>query len=64
MPKEIKDPKKFLELSQRALECRVKRYEGYVKLKLRLRRYLYTLKVRPEEAEELLKQIKCPIKEF
>ncbi|MCD6096312.1 MAG: 50S ribosomal protein L38e [Thermoprotei archaeon] len=59
MPKEIFDKNEFIKLSERAIECRVKRGRDYVKLKLRLKRYLYTIKVKPEEADELLRQIKC-----
>jgi len=59
MPKEIFDKNEFIKLSEKAIECRVKREKDYVKLKLRLKRYLYTIKVKPEEADELLKQIKC-----
>ncbi len=59
MPKEIKDKEEFIKLSEKALECRVKRHKDYVKLKLRLKRYLYTLKVKPEEAEDIIKQLKC-----
>ncbi|RLF16473.1 MAG: hypothetical protein DRJ66_03065 [Thermoprotei archaeon] len=59
MPKEIFDKEEFIKLSEKAIECRVKRTKDYVKLKLRLKRYLYTLKVKPEEADEILRQIKC-----
>ncbi|MHA1263839.1 MAG: hypothetical protein ACTSRS_01265 [Candidatus Helarchaeota archaeon] len=61
MPKEIKDVTRFLELSNSANECRVKRIKEAVKLKLRTKKYLYTLKVTPEAAEELIKQIKCQV---
>jgi len=64
MPKEIFSKKKFLELAQYARECRVKRLGDTVKLKLRLKRYLYTYKTNPKEAEELLKAIKCPVREI
>ncbi len=61
MPKEIKDVDKFLELSNNAIECRVKRVKDVVKLKLRTAKYLYTLKVEPDDAEELIKKIKCQV---
>ena len=61
MPKEIFDVKEFLELAKRALECRVKRSEDVVKLKLRTRKYLYTLKTDPKTAEELLKALDIKI---
>ena len=63
MPKEIFDPDEFLALAEKARECRVKRLGDVMKLKLRTRRYLYTLKVSVEEGEELLKKIKCPKRE-
>lgn len=65
MPAEIFDVKKFIELSEKAKYCVVKRLkrENIVKLKLRTARTLYTLKVDPTKAEELLKQIKCEIRE-
>ncbi|MEM1586006.1 MAG: 50S ribosomal protein L38e [Candidatus Bathyarchaeia archaeon] len=65
MPAEISDAKKFIELSEKAKYCIVKRLkkENIVKLKLRTQRMLYTLKVDPAKAEELLKQIKCEIRE-
>ncbi len=63
MPKEIFNPEKFLRIAERASECRIKRLGDVMKLKLRTRRYLYTLKVSVEEGEELLKKIKCPKRE-
>ncbi len=63
MPQEIFDPEEFLEISKRARECRVKRLKSVVKLKLRTQRQLYTLKVPPEKAEELLKKVECKIVE-
>lgn len=61
MPKEIKDITQFLELASKANECRVKRVKDVVKLKLRTPRLLYTLKLDPENAEAIIKQIKCQI---
>ena len=63
MPKEVKSVDEFLEIAKRASECRVKRLGDVVKLKLRTSRYLYTLKVDPSTAEELLKKIPCPVVE-
>ncbi|MBL7119033.1 50S ribosomal protein L38e [Candidatus Bathyarchaeota archaeon] len=63
MPTEIFDVEKFLELSERAKECRVRRKEDVVKLKLRLPKKLYTLKASPEEAENILSQISCELVE-
>jgi large subunit ribosomal protein L38e len=64
MPKELKDVDKFIELSSKATECRVKRVKETVKLKLRTIRYLYTLKVDPQGAEEIIKKIKCQVVEI
>ena len=64
MPKEINDPEEFLALAEKASECRVKRLEDVMKLKLRTRRQLYTIKLENAEGEELLKKINCPKKEL
>ncbi len=61
MPKQIHDVDKFLEMSEDATECRVKRGKDQVKLKLRTQSYLYTLIVEPQKAEEILQQVKCQI---
>lgn len=63
MPEEIYDPDKFVGLSERAEVCRVKRLKDIVKLKLRTPHKLYTLKVEPAKADEILKRIKCEIVE-
>ncbi len=63
MPKQIQDTEKFLAMSEDAVECRVKRGTDQVKLKLRTTKYLYTLVVDPQKAEEILAQIKCQIVE-
>jgi len=63
MPVEIADTEKFIQVSERASVCRVKRLQDIVKLKLRTPRVLYTIKVDPKIAEELIKQIKCEIVE-
>jgi len=60
MPIEIKDAKEFIKLASQASECVVKRHGNEVKLKLRASRLL-TLKVSPQEADDIIKQIKCPI---
>ncbi len=64
MPEEIFDVERFVELSEKALECRVKRLGEYVKLKLRTRRRLYTLKVEADEADEILRRVKCKVVEL
>ena len=61
MPSEITDQEEFVRISERARECRVKRLKDIVKLKLRTSRQLYTIRVDPEKAADLLKQIKCEI---
>ncbi|UCD72716.1 MAG: hypothetical protein JSW01_04475 [Candidatus Bathyarchaeota archaeon] len=63
MPTEIFDVEQFVELSERAVECRIRRREDVVKLKLKLPKRLYTLKTSPEEAEEILPRISCTLVE-
>lgn len=63
MPKQMYDVEKFLEMTEDAEECRVKRGSDQVKLKLRTKKYLYTLVVEPQKAEEILQQVKCQIVE-
>jgi hypothetical protein len=63
MPKEITDTEDFVKISERASECRVKRLKDIVRLKLRTPKQLYTIKVDPEKAAELLKQIRCEVTE-
>ena len=64
MPREIFDPVKFVELSKRAVECRVRRKGEVVKLKLRTRKVLYTIKVKPKDVESILSKITCEVKEL
>ena len=64
MPAEILEPEKFIEMSARAEYCAVKRLKGAVKLKLRMPRRLYTLKVEPGKAEETIKKLRCKIQEL
>lgn len=65
MPAEVFDKEQFIEISGRASECRVVRSkEGVIKLKLRTKTRLYTLKVYSEdEAREILSRVKCPVVE-
>ncbi len=63
MPTEIFDIDKFVEISERAEYCAVKRLKDVVKLKLRTPRMLYTLKVDPAKAEEVIKKLRCEIRE-
>jgi len=61
MPAEVTDAEEFVRMSERAVECRVKRLKDVVKLKIRTPRELYTIKVDPEKAAEMLKQIRCEV---
>jgi phenylalanyl-tRNA synthetase beta subunit len=63
MPAQISDVEKFVRISERAEECRVKRLEDVVKLKLRTPSRLYTMKLNAEEAAEVLKRLKCEVVE-
>ena len=64
MPREIFDEEKFLEISEYAIHCRVKRLKEIVKLKLRTKKILYTCKTDPATAERLLRNISCDIIEL
>jgi predicted transport protein len=64
MPAEILELDKFVEISERADYCAVKRSKDVVKLKLRTRNMLYTLKIEPLKAEELIKKLRCEIREI
>jgi ferritin-like protein len=64
MPSEIFDVEKFVEMSDHAEYCSVKRLKEIVKLKLRTPKQLYTLKVEPLKAEEIIKKLKCEILEL
>ena len=63
MPKQIYDVDRFLEMTEDAIECRVKRSKDEVKLKLRTARYLYTLVVEPQQADTILSSVKCEVVE-
>jgi len=64
MPSEIFDVDKFIEISERAEFCAIKRLKDVVKLKLRTPRKLYTLKAEPAKAEEIIKKLQCEIREI
>ena len=49
-----------MELSKSASECKVKKNKNNTKLKLRTGRYMYTIKLEPKEAEELVSKLGCP----
>ena len=61
MPAQISDVDEFVRISERAEECRVKRLEDVVKLKLRTPGKLYTIKLNAEQAAEVIKRVKCEI---
>lgn len=63
MPEELFDIEAFVKLSAHASECRVKRLGEVVKLKLRTKRRLYTIKLPSEKAEEVLKKLNCKVRE-
>ena len=63
MPQEIFDVDKFVEISERAEYCNIKRLKKIVKLKLRTPRKLVTLQVDPTKAEEVVKKLRCEIRE-
>ena len=63
MPEEVFDIDKFVQISERADYCNIKRLKRMVKLKLRTPRKLYTLKVDPPKAEEVVKKLRCEIRE-
>jgi ferritin-like protein len=63
MPEEIFDIDRFVQAADRADYCAIKRLKKTVKLKLRTSTKLYTLKVDPTKAEEVIKKLRCEIRE-
>ncbi len=63
MPSEITDVDKFVAMSAKAKYCLVKRLKDTVKLKLRTPSELYTLKIEPLRADEIIKKLQCEIQE-
>jgi len=63
LPSEVFDSEEFIRISERASECRVKRLKDIVKLKLRTPSQLYTMKLEPDKAADLLKLVKCEVVE-
>ncbi|MEM1924865.1 MAG: 50S ribosomal protein L38e [Pyrobaculum sp.] len=59
MPKEIFLLELWMRYGQNAEEVRVKKYQDYVKLKARLSRYLYTIKLPPDKAEQVISELKA-----
>lgn len=64
MPQEIQDEDKFIEISQRAEYCNIKRLKQHVKLKLKTSKKLYTHKTNPTKAEQIIKKLQCEIREI
>ncbi len=64
MPVEITNTEKFIQLSENAVFCAIKRLPKTVKLKLRTPKTLYTLKIDPTKAEEIIKKLHCEIREI
>jgi ferritin-like protein len=63
MPSEITDVDKFVAMSAKAKHCSVQRLKDTVKLKLRTSHQLYTLKIEPVRADEIIKKLQCEIQE-
>lgn len=60
MPVEVKNLEEFIEITARAVECRVKKARnGIVKVKARTRRTLYTYKTSEDKLDEILSKVKC-----
>jgi len=64
MPVEIYDKDEFVRISERAIRCTIKRLGDYVKIKLKTKRRLYTIKVKAEEAKELISKLKIKCTEL
>lgn len=64
MPQEIQDMEKFIQISQRAEYCNIKRLKTEVKLKLKTPKKLYTHKTNPTNAEQIIKKLQCEIREI
>jgi len=61
MPVELYSLDEALKVAPRAIECRVKRTtrDGKAKVKLRTKRYLYTLKVDPSQVDDVVSKLGC-----
>jgi len=64
VPSEILDVDRFVQISGQASYCAVKRLKDVVKLKLRTPKRLYTLKIQPVKAEEIIKKLQCEVREI
>ncbi|ESQ21518.1 MAG: Ribosomal L38e protein family [uncultured Acidilobus sp. CIS] len=61
MPVELYSLDEALKVAPKAIECRVKRVtrDGRAKVKLRTKRYLYTLKVDPSQVDDVISKLGC-----
>ncbi len=60
MPVEVTSLDEFVKITERAVECRVKKARnGVVKVKARTRRTLYTFKTTEDKLKEVLDKVKC-----
>jgi len=61
MPVELYSLDEALKVAPKAIECRVKRVtrDGKAKVKLRTKRYLYTLKVDPSQVDDVISKLGC-----
>jgi len=58
VPREIFLVELWRRYADAAEEIRVKRYKDYVKLKARLKHYLYTIRVPSDVADQLIREYK------
>jgi LSU ribosomal protein L38E len=58
VPKEVFLVELWRIYADAAEEIRVKRYKDYVKLKARLKHYIYTIRVPSDVADQLIKEYK------
>ena len=63
MPLEVFDFEKFIGLSEKARYCSVKNLSNSVKFKIHTSKRLYTLQVNPTQKDEILKKLKCEVRE-
>ncbi len=64
MPVEVFEKEKFIGLSEKATDCIIKKNSDNTKLKLRTSKYLYTIKMDPSEADEVISKLSCPTTEI
>ncbi len=64
MPSEVAEREQFMMLAEKAAHCRVVRQGDKVKLKLRTPKRLYTIRLDTNEAEAVLKELKCKVLEL